>query len=270
MFDRRTFLAGSVAGAATFFNADSTEAAESRTGTDGYQYRLPAFKKGSRLLFQGDSITDMKWGRNQKDRNHYLGHSYVYLIAARLGVDMPEAQLDFYNRGNSGNTVADLRRRWQKDAIDIQPDLLSVLIGTNDAGRNPGGIDVRKWETDYRFILDASRKANPELRIVLMDPFIVASGRLANPEAFRQRRDQTDRLIPIVKQLAVDYGAVHIPTQMIFDDACKAVSPEHWIWDGVHPLPQGHELIARSWIKQISARWGSEKSEIVKNHRDDE
>ena len=27
---------------------------------------LPKFKTGSKLLFQGDSITDMKWGRNQK------------------------------------------------------------------------------------------------------------------------------------------------------------------------------------------------------------
>ena len=41
----------------------------------------PDFPIGSRLLFQGDSITDMKWGRNQADRNHYLGHSYVFLIA---------------------------------------------------------------------------------------------------------------------------------------------------------------------------------------------
>ena len=30
-------------------------------------------------------------------------------------------------------------------------------------------------------------------------------------------------------------------------------SPAHWIWDGVHPLPQGHELIARNWLHQVSA-----------------
>ena len=52
----------------------------------GYNYELPKLKKGACLLFQGDSITDMKWGRNQKDRNHYLGHSYVFLLASRLGV----------------------------------------------------------------------------------------------------------------------------------------------------------------------------------------
>lgn len=260
MFDRRAFLKVTAAttGAATLCAGDIAEARESvnsPSGVGGYNYRLPSFTKGSRLLFQGDSITDMKWGRNQKDRNHYLGHSYVYLIAARLGVDMPEAQLDVYNRGMSGHKVADLRGRWQKDAVDMKPDLLSILIGVNDVGRNLSGVDIANWEADYRFILDASRKANPKLRLVLLDPFVLASGRLENPDAFKLWRDQVERLIPIVKQLAADYDAVHIRTQDVFDAAASAVSPEHWIWDGVHPLPQGHELIARAWLKEVSTRW---------------
>ena len=70
----------------------------------------PNSKRGPTFV-QGDSITDMKWGRNQKDRNHYLGHSYVFLLASRLGVDMAEANLEFFNRGVSGNKVYDLRKR---------------------------------------------------------------------------------------------------------------------------------------------------------------
>ena len=205
MLDRRTFLKGSAAaaGAATF--CASAQARDSRanpSGIGGYNYRLPTFKKGSRLLFQGDCITDMKWGRNQKARNHYLGHSYVYLIAARLGVEMPEAQFDIYNRGMSGHKVGDLRKRWQKDAIEMKPDLLSILIGVNDVGRNLEGVDVTAWEADYRFILDASRKANPDLQLVLLDPFVLACGRLSNAEAFNRWRDQVERLIAIVGQLA--------------------------------------------------------------------
>jgi lysophospholipase L1-like esterase len=257
---RRWFLKGSAvtAGVTTLCaNAQSAEFKSARPASDvsGYQYRLPKFQQGSRLLFQGDSITDMKWGRNEKDRNHYLGHSYVYLIAARLGVDLPAAQLDFYNRGISGNKVADLRARWQQDAIGMKPDLLSILVGVNDVGRNLGGVDIQKWEADYRFLLDASRAANPELRIVLLDPFVLASGRLANLEAFKKWRAQVERLIVVVKQLAVDYNAVHVKTQQVFDIAASAVTAEHWIWDGVHPLPQGHELIARAWLDAVSDRW---------------
>lgn len=240
-------------GTATLCNnvlAEQTHVTGSSVG--GYHYRLPSFKKGSRLLFQGDSITDMNWGRNQSDRNHYLGHSYVYLIAARLGVDMPEAQLDIYNRGISGHTVADLRKRWQKDAIEMQPDVLSILIGTNDVGC---GVQEDAFEQDYRAILDDSRKSNPDLRIVLLDPFVLQTGRLKDEKAWKTRRSATDKLGMIVPRLAKDYDAVHIKTQEIFDSAAKAVTPEQWIWDGVHPLPQGHELIARNWLQEVSGRW---------------
>lgn len=234
---------------------DRKIAAQSRydlPGADGYSYQRPLFKPGSRLLFQGDSITDMKWGRNQTDRNHYLGHSYVYLIAARLGVDMPEARLDVYNRGISGNTVANLRNRWQEDAIDMKPDLLSVLIGTNDVGR---GVQPEAFESDYRYILDASRTANSELRLVLLDPFVLRSGQLNDEKAYTTRRNAIDKLGQVVARLATDYNAVHIKMQVIFDIAAASVSPEHWLWDGVHPLPQGHELIARNWLQEVSARW---------------
>ena len=55
----------------------------------------------------------------------------------------------------------------------------------------------------------------------------------------------------VVARLAKEFNTVHIKTQEVFDQAAAKAPPEHWIWDGVHPLPQGHELIARQWIKSI-------------------
>lgn len=257
--DRRTFLKNTAvgAGAVTVNAAVETQAANRRPDSvAGYDYRKPSLPKRSRVLFLGDSITDMKWGRNQRDRNHYLGHSYVYLIAARLGADLPDAELEFFNRGVSGNRVGDLKSRWQQDAIDMKPDLLSILIGVNDVSRG-GGKDVplERWERDYRFLLDSSRQANSNLRLVLLDPFVLRCGRLLNEQAWTRWREQVDRMREIVARLATNYAAVHIKTQDIFDAAAESVRPDHWIWDGVHPLPQGHELIARNWLQQVSVRW---------------
>ncbi|WP_197452095.1 SGNH/GDSL hydrolase family protein [Rosistilla carotiformis] len=256
-FLRNSFAAASIATLATGASGQDQEPAVKPSEVDGYCYRLPKLKQGCRLLFQGDSITDMQWGRNEKDRNHYLGHSYVFLIAARLGVDMPDAQLDIYNRGMSGHKVGDLRGRWKKDAIDMKPDLLCILIGVNDVGKNLNGVDVKSWEADYRFLLHASREANPELKLVLLDPFVLPSGRLSNRDSYKRWRDQIERLIPIVVRLSEEFDAVHVKTQEVFDTAAKAGSPGNWIWDGVHPLPQGHELIARSWLHEVSRNWGS-------------
>ncbi|MGI9244316.1 MAG: SGNH/GDSL hydrolase family protein [Verrucomicrobiales bacterium] len=256
---RRQFLTASAATATATAILRSPQAASAQVetpdpaGVAGYRYRLPSFPVGSRLLFQGDSITDMKWGRNEKDRNHYLGHSYVYLIAARLGVDLPEAKLDIYNRGMSGHRVEDLKKRWQEDAIDMRPDLLSILIGINDVSR--GGGTIEQWEVDYRGLLKRSRAANAALRLVLLDPFVLVSGRLKDEAKWLEWRAKVDAMRAIVARLAEEFDAVHIKTQEIFDTAAAQVSPEHWIWDGVHPLPQGHELIARNWLQEVSARW---------------
>ena len=97
--------------------------------------RVPSPRLAS--CFKGDSITDMARGRGT-DPNHVLGHSYVFLIAAKYGAAFPELELDFVNRGVGGNTVLDLEKRWQKDTLDLKPDLLSILIGVND---NKGGAD---------------------------------------------------------------------------------------------------------------------------------
>ncbi len=255
MLNRRDFVTGcaAAAGAAAFTSTAGAEPGGTHpSGFPGCGYRLPEFKKGSRLLFQGDSITDMNWGRNQQDRNHYLGHSYVYLIAARLGVDLARQHLDILTRGISGNTVADLRKRWQNDAIEMKPDLLSILIGTNDVNL---GIQPDAFESDYRSILDASRKADPDLRLILLDPFVLRSGGLVPEKVWTSRRGATDRMRVVVARLAKDYDAVHVRIQDVFDQAAEADTPEQWIWDGVHPLPQGHELIARNWLHEVSARW---------------
>ena len=222
----------------------------------GYDYRKPSFATGSRLVFIGDSITDMKWGRNEKDRNHYLGHSFVYLIAARLGVDMPAAKLEFFNRGKSGNKVADLTARWTTDAIEMKPDVLTILIGVNDVSQSRGkGVDLERWEADYRGLLARSRKANPALRLILLDPFVLRVGRLKPAETWTYWRGLVDEQRAIVARLASEFEAVHIQTQEVFDRASKRAAPGRWIWDGVHPLPQGHELIARTWLEQVSSRW---------------
>ena len=72
---------------------------------------------------------------------------------------------------------------------------------------------------------------------------------------WEKSRAQIDQMRDILSELAEGFGAVRLPMQEVFDAAAAAVSPEHWIWDGVHPLPQGHELIARRWIEEVGVRW---------------
>ena len=82
-----------------------------------------------RILFQGDSITDA--GRNREDF-YSLGYGYPLLVAAHLTAEHP-GEYEYVNRGIGGDLLVDLYNRRQADLLDIQPDYLSVFIGTNDA-----------------------------------------------------------------------------------------------------------------------------------------
>ena len=87
------------------------------------------------------------------------------------------------------------------------------------------------------------------------EPFILPVGKI------KQRWDEFSVEIikrqAIAKQLSVEFNAIFIPYQEAFDKAINNAPADYWIWDGIHPMPAGHELMAREWIKQVSKklRW---------------
>ena len=207
------------------------------------------------FLFQGDSITDGNRGRTA-DPNHIMGHGYAFSIASRLGADYPEKHLAFYNRGISGNKVTDLEARWQKDTLDLKPDLLSVLVGINDSAsvvfnRQPV-VTVEKYGEVYKSLLDQTRLQFPEVLLVLCNPFLLPVGKVKdNLVAYQADLEQRQS---IVKNLASAYAAVFVDFQAVFDKACHRAAADYWIWDGVHPTVAGHELMAREWMKQVGKK----------------
>lgn len=211
---------------------------------------VPVFTPGAKILFQGDSITDGNRGRSA-DPNHILGHGYVYLIAARHGAAFPEMQLDFMNRGISGNTVLDLQKRWQKETLDLKPDVLSVLIGVNDSGRK---VPLEIYESTYESLLTTARAANPKLKLVLCLPFQL-DARATAPANGSPYADIVKRQT-IVRKLAAKYGAAVVDFQQALDDACRRAPAAYWIWDGVHPTTAGHQILADAWESAVRRHFG--------------
>ncbi len=202
----------------------------------------------ARILFQGDSITDMARGRGV-DPNHILGHSYVFLLAAKYGAAFPDYEIDFINRGVSGNTVLDLEKRWQKDTLDLKPDVLSILIGVNDNR----SIPMEQYEKTYDKLIADAKAANPRLKLILGEPFGLPVG--TRKESWETWNEGLAKRREIVVKLAKAHGAAVVKYQRAFDDAIKLAPAEYWIWDGVHPTYRGHQIMADEWERTIRECW---------------
>ena len=210
---------------------------------------IAAFKPGTHILFQGDSITDGNRGRSA-DPNHILGHGYAFIIAAKYGAAFAATKLDFANRGVSGNTVRELQKRWEKDTLELKPDVLSILIGVNDQSH---GVPLDEYERSYDEIITQAKTANPKLRLVLCEPFTLPVGK--RKEGYEAWRAGIQARQDVVAKLAAKYDAALVRFQPVFDAACNIAPAEHWIWDGVHPTYSGHQLMADEWERTVRAKW---------------
>lgn len=220
-----------------------------------------------RVLFIGDSITDGAWGnskvwntpsaeRNQKDMNHIYGHGYMMICAAHYEALYPKEGLTFWNRGISGNTLNDLEARWSDDALALQPDVISILIGTNDAGRvldSNKPFDADTWEKQYRALLTMTRKQLPDVAFVLCTPFVANSGRLRTTDNFNERQQIINIMVERIEAIAKDFNATLVPYHELFARLlAEDKEREHWVWDGIHPTSASHYLMAQMWIEQCN------------------
>ncbi|CAH0118922.1 Acetylxylan esterase [Paenibacillus sp. CECT 9249] len=199
------------------------------------------------ILFQGDSITDA--GRN-RDSGDDLGRGYAYMIAGRLSFLHAEKRLRFVNRGISGNRASDLQERWEADCLDIKPTVVSIYVGINDTWRrydqnNP--TSAEQFEQGYRDLLMRT-KERLDARLIMVEPFVVPY-----PEDRKQWREDLDPKIAVVRELAREFGALLVPLDGLFAQACTRAEPSFWAPDGVHPSPAGHALIADAWIRTVGA-----------------
>ena len=101
--------------------------------------------KNGVLVLQGDSITDA--GRFGEPEN--LGSGYARMVAKYIENFYPDLEMKVYNRGISGNRIVDLYARIKKDAINLKPDYMSILIGINGVWHEytqKNGVSAEKFE----------------------------------------------------------------------------------------------------------------------------
>jgi lysophospholipase L1-like esterase len=182
------------------------------------------------------------------------GNGYAWLAAAELLVGRPDDGLQIFNRGISGHKVFQLAERWQADCLDLKPSLLSILIGVNDFWHTldpklgyKGTVEV--YERDFQALLERTRKALPQAKLVICEPFVLRCGAV-NDRWF----PAFDRYRAAARRVATSQDATFVPFQTMFDEAVKYAPPQHWAADGVHPSSAGASLMAYFWLRALTGK----------------
>ncbi len=204
------------------------------------------------ILFQGDSITDC--GRTN-DPRFVLGCGYASRVSATLAVDYPN-EYEFINRGVGGNRIVDMYARIKCDFINKKPDYASILIGVNDVWHEiteNNGVDTPKFEKIYSLIIDEVYKALPDIKLMIIAPFVLEGSATQNTEEMPDRLERFKKGVAekaeASKRIAEKYNLPFIELQSAFDEAVKKAPNTKWTCDGVHPNSWGHEIIKRLWLE---------------------
>ncbi len=199
--------------------------------------------KNGVIVLQGDSITDAgRFGDAEE-----LGSGYPRMVAKYIENFYPDLSMKVINRGISGNRSKDLVERWQKDTLDFNPTVVTVLIGINDTWRAFDSNDPTSVETyaaNCENIMKRTKDAGASL--IILEPFAVPTGVVT--DAWRA---DIDPKIDALRKLACKYADAYIPLDGIFYNLSVEAAPEIWTGDGVHPSAAGHRIIAKEIIRVL-------------------
>lgn len=187
-----------------------------------------------RVVFMGDSITDI-WNLAEA----FPGKPYV-------------------NRGISGQTTPQMLVRIFPDVIDLKPAAMVVLAGTNDVAQNTGPETITMIEENLMAMTELAQKHGIKVILCSLTPIsdytLMSPGRGAPPlpaGATPTHRIQTIGRPPAdilhlnawIKTYAASVGATYCDYYSAVVDG-SGFFKEGFSNDGLHPNPQGFQLMA--------------------------
>ncbi|MBE6763587.1 MAG: GDSL family lipase [Ruminococcaceae bacterium] len=198
-----------------------------------------------KILFQGDSLTECNRDKSNPDD---LGNGYV-AVASRLIAQMfPDKDFTFINRGVGGDRTWNLLERWQEDTIDLQPDILTLMIGVNDTWRRYDMNDptsVEDYEKNLRKLLD-DVKAHTNAKLLMIEPFMVHEDEDLWREDFYLK-------INAFRRVAKAYADAYLPMDGLIAMMCVEAEPKHWSLDGIHLIEAGINRMGEYVAKAVAS-----------------
>ena len=179
-----------------------------------------------RVVFLGDSITD-GWELGK----FFPGKPYV-------------------NRGISGQTTPQMLVRMYPDVIDLKPDAVILLAGTNDVAGNTGPETAKMIEENFKAITELAQAHNIKVILCSLTP---VSDYTEHPQTKRRPPAQILDLNAWIKSYAARVNATFADYYSAVVDS-KGMLKDGYSNDGLHPNDRGYALlvpVAQAAIEKV-------------------
>jgi lysophospholipase L1-like esterase len=211
-------------------------------------------KHGQRLLFVGASNTDCGRAFPVGTAAAGLGTGFVSIVNALLVSTYGGMHIEVLNQGIGGNTVRDLKRRWQSDVLDLKPDFVVIMMPTNDVWRqidSPNDPTAGVIEDEYAATVQwlVANTVPVVGSMILMMPFLIEKN-MNDP--FRAKMDQYGA---IVKSIASKHNIPYVDIQAAIDELLIYKKSEELSADRVHPYLPGHAVLAKAILDALGFSW---------------
>lgn len=190
------------------------------------------------LLFAGDSITDADhlWDPGIDG----LGQGYVHLISEMLH----DSSCQVINSGFNGFRAEDLLRRWNSVCLKKKPDLVTLLVGVNEAGAAMEGMvtSPEQFEKTYERLITEVLD-HTEADMILMEPFL-----FRKPAYLITWRTYLDPLLLVIERLAAKYRLPLIRLDQPLNELADRIGIDRVTADGIHLTEAGNRFLAEQWM----------------------
>jgi lysophospholipase L1-like esterase len=178
----------------------------------------PDGAKGARVVFFGDSITDF-W---------------------RLNEYFPDR--DFVNRGISGQITGEMLGRMKADVIDLHPDAVLILAGTNDLARE---IPLIVIENNFAMIADLA--SYYKIKVIFASVLPVSDYHKDQNASYERIKDRPPVFIKALNDWLQSFCSQRGYTYLDYFSAMADQTgqlTEDLSDDGLHPNSKGYRVMA--------------------------
>ena len=175
-----------------------------------------------------------------------------------------KATVKVINAGKGGNNTVDLLKRLETDCLSHHPDLVIIMVGTNDALNSLKPVSEKDYETNLNALVKKINQAGSKVLLLTIPPVYEPYLLLRHPASFygsegpKAKRNKINEIIKSVSTANHSFfldiggfidkiGNVGMDKDSLIRNVLNSNNK-----DGVHPTATGYRFIALSIFNFIS------------------